>query len=346
MKRGMMVCVMILCIIFSAFTCAAGEDISDPNSPASVNREDRRYFMRPSSRDGVDVFLSIIGEIRGDGLLHGADFSPETCYNVTPERVAAESDIRIFQFSKTAASFALVDGEVYEICRWFGGWGFFDAYPWDYDGDGQTDLLIASSWGSGLHRAELSVFNRATKEITVIHDTTEDGLCYRGEYDLCFSDTVITNPYEGNGIIAVGVDCVRFAVTGNDDEPYCFENCGSYGAIQLFMDAPVFRSTPRVVGKWQLYTRTDCVETTDVLADGPDQCNVLYEFRDDGTYHYHCDAWFGRERSEDRTGTYVVCGSWLVLDDAETFWINASDEGLTLDYTQYETLSDTLVPIT
>ena len=346
MKRRMMVCAMILCMIVSAFTCAAGENPTDSDISVSGNGEGQRYFVRPSSREGVDEFLSMIGGIRGDGLLNGADFSPETCYNVTPERVAAESDIRIFQFSKTAASFALVDGEVYEICRWFGGWGFFDAYPWDYDGDGQTDLLIASSWGSGLHRAELSVFNRATKEITVIHDTTEDGLCYRGEYDLCFSDTVITNPYEGNGIIAVGVDCVRFVITENDAFPYYFENCGPYGAIQLWMDAPVFRSTPRVVGKWQLYTRTDCVETTDVLADGPDHCNVLYEFRDDGTYYYHCDTWFGRERNDDRTGTYVVCGNWLVLDDNETIWINPSDDGLALDYTQYETLIDTLVPVT
>ena len=124
MKRLMLVWVMILCVVFSVLACAAGEDSFDPDIPASVKREGHRCFMRPSSREGVDEFLSIIGRIRGDGLLSGADFSPETCHNVTPERVAAESDIRIFQFSKTAASFALVDGEVYEICRWFGGWGF------------------------------------------------------------------------------------------------------------------------------------------------------------------------------------------------------------------------------
>ena len=341
MKRLMLVWVTILCLAVPAFACAAGESPSDPDMPVSGNGESRRYFMRPSSRDGVDAFLSIIGKIREDGLLHGADFSPETCYNVTPERVTAETDIRIFRYSETAASYALVDGEVYEICRWFGGSGFVDAYPLDYDGDGQTDLLIASSWGSGLHRAELSVFNRATKEITVLYDTTEDGL-----YDLCFSDTVITDPYEGNGIIAVGVDCVECVITGNDDEPCYFENRGSYGAIQLWMDVPVFRSTSRIVGQWQLRTRTDCTEVIDVLADGPDHCSVFYEFRNDGTYHYHCDAWFGRERSDDRTGTYVVCGNWLVLDNAETIWTVVSDDGLALDYTQYETLIDTFVPVT
>ena len=237
MKRLMLVCVMILCMVFQAY--ALQESSTD---------ESRRY-IRPSSREGVDEFLAVIGRLHGDGLLKGADFSPETCLNVTTERVAAETDIRIFQYSKTGASFAVVDGEVHEICRWFGGWGFFDAFPWDYDGDGQTDLLIASSWGSGLHRAELSVFNRATKEITLIHDTTEDGLCYRGMYDLCFSGVTEADPQEENGIVSVGVDCVEFVVTGNDADAYYFENRGSYGVIQLEIGAPVFQSTSQNAGK-------------------------------------------------------------------------------------------------
>ncbi len=241
MKRSVMVWAMIMCLVMHAYNFAAGENLSDPDMPVSGNGESQRYYIRLSSRDGVDEFLSLIGEIHGDSLLSGADFSPETCFNVTPERVAEETDIRIFQYNETATSFALVDGEVYEICRWFGGWGFFDAYPWDYDGDGQTDLLIASSWGSGLHRAELSVFNRATKEITVIHDTTEDGLCYHGEYDLCFSGIVAPDPHEDNGIIAVGVDYVQFVLTENEDD-YRFEICGPYGVVLLENGIPVFRS--------------------------------------------------------------------------------------------------------
>ena len=234
----------VLCLMALFFSCAAGEGLTGSGVQAADNDDAPRYYMRQPSRDGVDGFLSIIGEIRGDGLLSGADFSPETCYNVTPARVAAETDIRIFQYGDTSASFALVDGEVYEICRWFGGNGFFDAFPWDYDGDGQTDLLIASSWGSGLHRAELSVFNRATKEITVIHDTTEDGLCYRGLYDLCFDGAAAWGPNEGGRIAAVNVDCVELVITGNDDEPCCFVNRGHYGTVCLEMGVPVFRGDP------------------------------------------------------------------------------------------------------
>ena len=49
---------------------------------------------------------------------------------------------------------------------------------------------------------------------------------------------------------------------------------------------------------------------------------------------------------ESAGSTYVVCGNWLVLNDAETIWINASPDGLALYYTRYGTLIDTLVPVT
>ena len=47
--------------------------------------------------------------------------------------------------------------------------------PWDYDEDGTMDLLIASSWGSGFHRSEISVFNVKTKQSTIICTSIESG---------------------------------------------------------------------------------------------------------------------------------------------------------------------------
>ncbi|MBR6825136.1 MAG: hypothetical protein IKM59_01175, partial [Oscillospiraceae bacterium] len=38
--------------------------------------------------------------------------------------------------------------------------------------DGNKDLLVASSWGSGMHRSIISVFNSAAKESTVLYDTS------------------------------------------------------------------------------------------------------------------------------------------------------------------------------
>ena len=116
--------------------------------------------------------MSIIGEVGLDGLSAGMKLDEEHCYNVTPLSVATETDIKIFKFSDSCMTLALIDNEVYEICTSFGGYGFVNAVPWDYDEDGNLDLLIASSWGSGLHRSEISVFNTKTKESIVVYDTS------------------------------------------------------------------------------------------------------------------------------------------------------------------------------
>ena len=126
------------------------------------------------NKDSVDEFMSILGEVEGDGLLSGFVLDEKNCYNVTPLSVANETDIKIFKFSDSCASFALIDGGVYEICTSFGGFGFVNAVPWDYDEDGNLDLLIASSWGSGMYRSEISVFNTKTKESTILFESTSD----------------------------------------------------------------------------------------------------------------------------------------------------------------------------
>lgn len=131
------------------------------------------------SKDSVSEFMGVLSEKEKDEIDIYSDlwgeFPPDEtgCYNVTPEEVSAVSDIQIFKFSDSCASFAYVDGEVYEICASFGGYGFVNAVPWDYDEDGNIDLLIASSWGSGIHRSEISVFNAVTKESTVVFDTMQ-----------------------------------------------------------------------------------------------------------------------------------------------------------------------------
>lgn len=129
------------------------------------------YMSTQCSKDYVDEFIDIIGEPELGGLSTGMKLDAEHCYNVTPPSVANQTDIRIFKFSDSCVSLALIDGEVYSVCGWFGGYGFVNAVPWDYDKDGNLDLLIASSWGSGLHRSEISVFNTATKESIVVFNT-------------------------------------------------------------------------------------------------------------------------------------------------------------------------------
>ena len=156
MKRLMMVWVMILCLL-----------------PLDVWAEelDNAVIEVPCSRDGVEEFMAAFALTYPNGIVRGYSEIENNCYNVTPADVARETDVRVFKFSDSCASYAYVDGAVYDLCESFGGYGFLNAVPWDYDQDGQMDLLTASSWGSGIHRAEISVFNRAKKRSEVIYST-------------------------------------------------------------------------------------------------------------------------------------------------------------------------------
>ena len=187
--------------------------------------EEPNVVVKHFGREGVDELLAITGPIEGESLLQGADFSPETCFNVTPERVAEETDIRIFKFSETATSIALfADGRHGEICCSFGGWGFMDAVPWDYDHDGMTDLVILSSWGSGLHRAEVSVFNRRDMKSTVIYDTADE-VNFLWDGDLCINEIVVEETPDGTEITAIRFskatdvhdtgECMQYTVLGH-----------------------------------------------------------------------------------------------------------------------------------
>ena len=132
------------------------------------------YVQVPCSKDGVAEFMAAFALTQPNGVMIDAYGKEEDCYNVTPPDVARETDIRIFKFSHNGAGYALVDGRVFDLCRDFGGHGFLHAVPWDYDGDGLTDLLVAANWGSGLDRTEISVFNRATRTSTVIWSTMNE----------------------------------------------------------------------------------------------------------------------------------------------------------------------------
>ena len=153
MKRLMLVCVMILCLMPLGAWAESSDDA---------------IFEVACGRDGVEAFMAAFALTWPNGIVPR---KADNCYDVTPADVVRETDIRVFKFSDSGASYAYVDGAVYDLCESFGGYGFLNAMPWDYDQDGQMDLLTASSWGSGIHRTDISVFNRARKTSEVIYST-------------------------------------------------------------------------------------------------------------------------------------------------------------------------------
>lgn len=164
---------LCLCMIITSCSHVGNETVIKDSDSETAQCDTKDWMNTECSKDYVAEFMSILGTVKGDGLLSGYDFDEEHCYNVTPSAVSESTDIKIFKFSDSCASFALIDGEIFEICPSFGGYGFFNAVLWDYDEDGTTDLLIASSCGSGMHRSEISVFNVKTKQSTVICTSLE-----------------------------------------------------------------------------------------------------------------------------------------------------------------------------
>lgn len=152
---------LLTLVVLISFTACKEEELPDD------------YLATTCTQDSVDEFMEILGEVELVGLLSGMKLDRAHCYNVTPPAVSAQTDVKIFKFSDSCESFVLLDGEIYSLCESFGGYGFVNAVPWDYDGDGNLDLLVASSWGSGLHRSELSVFNTQTKESILFYDASE-----------------------------------------------------------------------------------------------------------------------------------------------------------------------------
>ena len=157
----------IFCVITTLFLlCSCKDDGS--------NKANEYESMKTNiSKDYVSEFMELLGgEIELGGLSSGMVLDEEHCYNVTPPQVASETDMKIFKFSDSCISLVLLDDQIYNLCESFGGYGFVNAIPCDFDNDGNKDLLIASSWGSGMHRSIISVFNSVSKESTILYDTS------------------------------------------------------------------------------------------------------------------------------------------------------------------------------
>ncbi|MGM9602345.1 MAG: M56 family metallopeptidase [Faecousia sp.] len=197
------------------------------------------YMASSCSKDSVDELISIIGEVELGGLSTGMKLDEEHCYNVTPPSVAAQTNIKIFKFSGSCVSLALIDGEVYSICESFGGHGFVNAVPWDYDEDGNMDLLVASSWGSGLHRSIISVFNTRTKESIVVFDTSYTDNpsvdLFVSTVSPSFSSKAPQDPP------AYYVYTANIAVKGNNLADLSYVATGVIGSVVVENGTPVFK---------------------------------------------------------------------------------------------------------
>jgi hypothetical protein len=147
--RKTIICLMILsmCILFGCNmeekTSNISQNISDINTDNSGSEKQEEYF------------------------------------DITPQAILDEIGCQIFKSNMTCASYVLYEGEKYSISNFFGGWGIVDMQVCDFNGDGQADILYTSSWGSGMHRWEIGLFNFTDMTDEMLYSSlvmTENGM--------------------------------------------------------------------------------------------------------------------------------------------------------------------------
>jgi hypothetical protein len=82
-----------------------------------------------------------------------------TIYDITPKEVKEEVGCQIFKINYSCETYVVYKSKVFHIGFGFGGLGIVSLMTCDFDGNGQKDLIYTFSFGSGLHRSQIGVFN-------------------------------------------------------------------------------------------------------------------------------------------------------------------------------------------
>lgn len=89
-----------------------------------------------------------------------------TIYDITPENIKKEIGCQIFKVNYTCETYVIHKDEFFRIGFGFGGFGVVSFAICDFAGDGQKDLIYTFSWGSGLHRSHIGIFDFTDKKET------------------------------------------------------------------------------------------------------------------------------------------------------------------------------------
>jgi hypothetical protein len=117
----------------------------------------------------VDDFAALYADYCGEqGIYletHRAEMTAEDneryfkYVDITPGEVYEQTGCKVFKVNSTCEAYIVHGGKLYHIGCGFGGWGVVDMATCDFDRDGRKDLIYTYSWGSGLHRSLVAVFN-------------------------------------------------------------------------------------------------------------------------------------------------------------------------------------------
>lgn len=133
-----------------------------------VNKAEEPSFNY--TKDGVDSFYSLL-ETKMDS--HIEMLKKENCYNITTDNLKP-LDVEIFKFKDQCDTYLQYKNEIYDMGSGFGGYGFINAVTCDIDNNETPDILYTFSYGSGVHRSVVSVFNMSTLMVTDLFTTIDE----------------------------------------------------------------------------------------------------------------------------------------------------------------------------
>ena len=209
--------------------------MSDEELAAAADRQGRQseapelFLLNPGENRFWVIFSCAQEEAhKEDRLLPPISLCP--LRDVTPEEVLETTGCHIFKDPDSCESY-LADGERCSVLgTGFGGYGFTSAVPWDYDENGTVDLLYTYSWGSGMHRSHLSLFDRTKREEQMLY------VYYPWDEKVYGSDLVVKHETDSAGndsypVFTVDVSLLAYG-RGYDFTELSFTKRAEAGVVQ------------------------------------------------------------------------------------------------------------------
>lgn len=232
----------VLVFALSAFLCACaagGESTTAASAQTTTAAEKAQTVGTPCSKDGVDAFIAVLKEKQKQGSIEDFPFSGDLCYNVTPDSLKEETGGAIFKFGDSGQTLLLLGGSVYGLGSYFGGDGLTSAVTCDFDGDGKKDILYTYSWGSGIHRSHLAVFNTRTKESAELYNTLDKNDLSKSGMDIIVSKLPGTSSDAGTPFDYI-VYSAEITVQDNNFASLQYTQPGVFGSVKAVDGVPVF----------------------------------------------------------------------------------------------------------
>lgn len=201
---------------------------------SSCEEKEEKIYVQ-YSKASVDEFMTAVGSMRMraeyDTEAFVGPLKSENCYNVTPEEIKNETEVQVFRFSDNMQSFFYLDEEIYDIIS-LGGYGFMSGVTCDFDSDGNKDILYTTSWGSGIHRTDIWVFNTVTKERVYVASSSID-------LNYAHADLIVRKNTQDDGTAIFEV-CLIEIDYSTDSSGFSYKVIETIGRVEAKNGAPVF----------------------------------------------------------------------------------------------------------